>query len=174
MAMKYQIGDVVWHATFDSEQAYVTCPDCLGTGRLRVIMADGTAVSIECEGCRCGYDPPTGRIKVYDRRGRAESGVITGVRIDGDSIKYSISPCWCVAEANVYLTADEAKAAAVRLAAKADADERTRIATKEKPTRSWSWNATYHRRCIREKERDLAYHKAKLEVAAIRAKEPAP
>jgi hypothetical protein len=52
-----------------------------------------------------------------------------------------------------------------------EADERRRILAKEKDTRSWAWNATYHRKRIKEAEKQIAYHRSKLEVAALKSKE---
>jgi hypothetical protein len=51
------------------------------------------------------------------------------------------------------------------------AQEEHRLATREKPTRTWAWNATYHRGCIRKAEHDLEYHRSKLTVALIHKKE---
>ena len=48
--IKYKIGDHVWRAGFGSTDNYVTCPDCAGTKRLRVIMGDESVVSIACAG----------------------------------------------------------------------------------------------------------------------------
>ena len=39
------------------------------------------------------------------------------------------------------------------------------VTSEYKDTRSWAWNATYHRGCIRQAEKDLEYHRAKLAVA---------
>lgn len=69
---KFKIGDTVWHATFGMTETWVTCPDCGGTGRLRVTFHDETQVSIECNRCGPGYEPPTGRIKCWDRKGAVE------------------------------------------------------------------------------------------------------
>lgn len=57
------------------------------------------------------------------------------------------------------------------MAAEADAEELRRIAEKEKPTRTWSWNATYHRKEIKRCEESIARHRAKLSVASLKAKE---
>ena len=36
---------------------------------------------------------------------------------------------------------------------------------KEQQHRSWAWNATYHRKCLKEALRQVEYHTAKLNVA---------
>jgi hypothetical protein len=42
---------------------------------------------------------------------------------------------------------------------------------KTKDHRSWAWNASYHRRNIKDLERQLEYHRSKLAVCAANAKE---
>lgn len=168
--MKYDIGQEIWIATWESTTDYVTCPDCGGTGRVRVIHHDETEMSIECAGCSAGYEPPTGYVKVYVRHARAEKSTITGVEVRDGKTEWRSAKSWCLDEADVFLTETEALAAALLKAQKADAEEREKINTKEKPTRTWSWNAHYHRRQIKEAKRNLDYHTAKLAAANLKAK----
>ena len=127
---KYNLGDVVWRATFGVEEAWVTCPDCGGTGRLRVTFHDETQVSIECRNCSVGYAPPLGQVKVYDRVGKAECLVVEGIVICDGGFEYNR---W-QKEADLFATVEEAQAAAAAMAVQWDADERAKIATKEKDT----------------------------------------
>jgi uncharacterized cysteine cluster protein YcgN (CxxCxxCC family) len=176
MMAYFKIGDRVWRPAWDSTDNYVTCPDCGGTGRLRVTFHDETTVSIECRNCSVGYDPPTGRVRCYDRRPKAEPMTITGMEVNAAGVKYQCGTTTCyysVEEADVFATHDEAFTRAQEMAAAADAAERARILTKEKDTRSWAWNASYHRARIKEAQRQLDYHTAKLNVAALKAKESA-
>ena len=92
--MKYDIGQEVYHATWDTREVYVTCPDCGGTGRLRVTFHDDTQVSIECRACQSGYEPPTGRIRVYARTARATLCTITGCEVDGAHVEWRLDKCY--------------------------------------------------------------------------------
>lgn len=162
--------------TWDSQDNFVPCPDCGGTGRLRVTFHDETTVSIDCQNCSVGYASPAGRVRCYDRKPKAEQFLITGVEQNAKGVRYQSgsSSCWITLDAaEVFATHDEALAHAKELAAKQDADDRARILTKEKDTRSWAWNASYHRRGIKEAQKQLDYHAAKLNVAALKAKESA-
>lgn len=175
MIPKYKIGDAVWRATFGSSENYVTCHDCGGTGRLRVIFHDETVASIECRNCALGYDPPTGRVRCYDRIGKADLGVIAGIELTTERVSYRFGSdrfYYTVEEHELFDTEAAALARAQQIAAEHDAEERNRILTKEKDTRTWAWNASYHRQCIKRAQRDLEYHTAKLSVAKVRAKEP--
>ena len=173
--MKFTLGDIVYWGSFEATQTSVGCPDCGGTGRLRVTFHDETTVAIECTRCARGYDPPIGRITCYDRCGVTKRGEVVGLDADRGEVEYRIRSAggtYIVREAQARATEAEASVDAVRLATEADAEERRAIATKEKDTRSWAWNASYHRGCIKRAERDLTYHRAKLAVAAVKAKEP--
>ena len=172
MTPKYQIGEGVWFATFNSVEASVECPDCGGTGRLRVTFHDETMVSVECTRCQVGYNPPTGRIQCYDRVGAIDYAVITGISVESDGIRYDMPGAYHMAETEVFRDPAEARIAADNLAREYDERERAAIANKEKDTRSWAWHARYHRDEIKEARRRIAYHEAKLAVAAIKAKEP--
>lgn len=171
MDLRFQIGDTAWRATCEIRENHIQCPDCGGTGRLRVLFHDDTMVSIDCQNCGSGYNPPTGRIRVYDRTARAELTVITGVEVHGSTVEWRCEGCWIVEDGKLF--ADEASAivAAQALAVQLDSEERERILKKEKPERTWSWNAVYHRRCIKEAQRQIEYHTKKLAAANLKARD---
>ncbi len=171
--MKYEIGQEVWRASFDSADAYVVCPDCGGTARVRVMLPDDTIVSIECEGCRHGYSGSDGRIHVYDRRPVARLVNILGLEMRDGKTEWQTSDSYRVGEEDLFDTEVEAMTRARAIAADHDREERDRVNRKEKPLKSWAWHAHYHRSCIKEAERQIAYHTARLNVAKVKAKEKA-
>ena len=172
---QFNIGDSVFLARFEASEAYVTCPDCGGTGRLRMTFHDDTTVSIECRNCAAGYDPPTGRIKVYERKPSAMSIQVSGLEVGVDGVRYRLGGGlnWnYIGDAcDVFATREEAEARGQQLADAATAEELQRVYRKERDTRTWAWNASYHRKAIKEAHRQIEYHTAKLTVAAIKAKE---
>lgn len=172
MTPKFQIGQKVWRAIYDSQESSVECPDCAGTARIRCLLPDDTMVSIECEGCKLGFNPPTGRVMTYDRTPRAELGEIFGLEIYANKIEYRVRPSWIVAEEFLFDNEADALAKAARMVEDVARKELARIQSKEKPTKSWSWHVHYHRSCIRRAEKDIAYHTAKLNAARAKAKEP--
>lgn len=174
MTPRFQIGDQAWRATFDSTPAFVQCPDCCGSGRLRVIMGDDTEVSIDCQNCTRGCLGPQGVLEVYDRAPRADLVTITGIEMDADKITYRAQGApytWLVDDADLFADEQQAMARAQEIGDQLGAEERARIAHKEKDTRSWAWNASYHRKEIKEAQRRIEYHTSKLAVAALKAKE---
>ena len=174
--MRFEVGQQIWIGEFSPlAPDYETCPDCGGTGRLRVTFHDDTQVSIDCRNCAAGYDPPTGRIVVYRNRATAKQATINGLEVHGAETRWHVD-----ATAGSYRIVDdkdafesEAEAAAWAQARSAtyEAEQRAKIAQKEKDTHTWARNASYHRNNIRRAEKDIAYHTAKLKVAALRAKE---
>jgi hypothetical protein len=172
--MRYQIGQVAWLATFENHARQVPCPDCGGTGRLRVLMHDDTQMSVECRNCAIGYDSSTGRVTVHDREPRAEQVAIDGLEVTATEERYRVGSgnvYRLIESERLYDTEAEALVAARSLATQHDEEERKRILGKEKDTRSWAWNASYHRRCIERARKEIMYHESKLAVAAIKAKE---
>ncbi len=168
---RFEIGETAWMATFDSCTAYLTCPDCAGTGYNRVILPepDNTVVTIECEGCRHGFEGSDGRLRVYDRKAKAVLVTVMGVSLDGGKIEWRTSESYCVADADLFDTEEAAQEAARVLAFNENERERLRHLQKEKPLKSWSWHVHYHQQCIREAKRQIEYHSGKLDVAHVRA-----
>lgn len=162
---KFQIGDVVWRATFDSTEDWVTCPDCGGTKTLKATLFDGTEYIIDCQNCGRGWNDATGVVKLYARLPQAELGRITGVEISSDKIEYRVSPHWVVDEARLFIDRDSALVCAQKMAAEAREEEERRFLEKGKDTRSWAWHVTYHRSQIKEHERQLEYHRRKLQIS---------
>jgi hypothetical protein len=168
--MKYEIGQKLWLASWDSSEDWITCPDCGGTGRLRVTFHDETTVSIECAGCASGYNPPTGYVRVYNRHAKALPVTITGVEVRDGKTEWRTDSHYCPDECDLYDNENDCLAGALLKAKKADQEEREKIGAKEKPTRTWSWNATYHRKQIKEAQRNLEYHTKKLAAANLKSR----
>ena len=147
-ALRFQIGQEVWQATFDAEPDYVTCPECAGTGRIRCLLPNDTMVSIDCEGCRRGYDGPQGVLQVYKRTARASLVTIKGFEFRDGKVDWETTFSYRSADDDLFLTEDEAKARAISMSDAFDKADRERVNKKEKDTRSWSWNV-HHRRSLR-------------------------
>ena len=168
---KYEIGQEIWWARFETSESSIECPDCAGKGSIRCIMGDETEVTVDCQNCQIGYEEfARGRIRTYNRTPSAEKTVITGMDVSSTKTEYRVPSSYIVPEDRVFETEEEALVKAQKLADEASRQELDRIARKEKDTRSWSWNATYHRRCISRAKKDIEYHTRKLDVAGEKAK----
>lgn len=168
---KYKIGDVVWYAKMKSVEGIEPCPDCFGQRALTVIKGDGSQVSIECAGCSAGYEPPKGYVRYNKWIADVCQVTIQRIEITPQGVEYWHSESYRVREEDIFDSKEEAEKRAIVIFEEHDAQEIARIHQKEKHNRTWSWNAHYHRDCIKRAEKDLAYHTAKLNVAKIKAKE---
>jgi hypothetical protein len=173
--MRFRIGQQVWIANFQPmAPVLVTCPDCGGTGRLRVLFHDDTIVSIECRNCAAGYDPPTGMVTMHQRSVGVRKVIVTGVQMQGKEIEWHLDGtdrAWTrMEDACIFDNATDALAAAQEEQAKWEHDQDQRVLHKEKDTRTWAWNASYHRNCLKEAQRQIDYHTRKLSIASLKAK----
>lgn len=171
---KFSIGDRVWFAQVETKSYKVPCSDCLGQRALTVIMGDGEHVSINCSACERGYYGSDGVETKNQYLPAVRSGIVRGVECSGERIEYKIHisehSYW--SPKAVFATEAEARADAEVLRLQSEEQAHAEFLRREKPTRSWAFNAGYHRREIKEGERRLAYHRAKLAVAKVKAKEP--
>lgn len=169
--MRFEVGQQVWWASWGTSNDNVVCPDCQGDGRLRVTFADDTTVSIGCRNCASGYDAPTGRVRVYERTPAARLCTITGYEVTGERVRWRIDNGHIVDDGEIFDSQAVCLVRAHEMCEKENAAERARVMNKEKDTRSWAWNASYHRRQISEAKNSIEYHTAKLAVASLKAKE---
>jgi len=168
------IGDTVWHCDKGRRQTYVMCPDCMGSGRLTVIMGDGTHVGIDCECCREGAYH-TGRVSTYEWSAKCIQGEICGMEVSGKKVEYQIgTPCshYTRPENEVFDNLEGCEVHAAIAKAEFEIEEQQALQQKFKLNKNWAWNATYHRRMIRDAREQIEYHTKKLEVAKVKAKEP--
>lgn len=164
-----KIGDKIYWATFGNKHELVTCPDCSGNKRLTVIMGDGEEISIECPQCQSGCHAPTGLVSAYQYKGEVKTGIISGKSEDQDGIEYKVQSgnhsYWCVKEEDACTNNKDAQKRADKKAFDYGEKEKANFLRKEKHDRTWGWNATYHRKCIKQAKHDLEYHSKKLNIA---------
>jgi hypothetical protein len=173
---RFEVGDVVWHATFESKEKWITCPNCLGSKFAKVAFADGSEVTVECAECARGFNPPSGVVQIYEHEASVLPVVVQRAESfrgdDGEiSFSYSLSDHRGGSE-DIFDNEAEAKKCAERLAAEWKVAEEARVHHKDKSSQTWARNASYHRKCLKEAQRQLEYHTAKLNAAKIHAKEP--
>jgi hypothetical protein len=166
--MKFNIGDVVYQAQAGQEQIWVMCPECLGSGRLRVILGDDSEVSIACVCCERGYEGSPGKRHSYAFMARATAHKVTGVeaqqREDGLRVRYSFGYYSSESE-NVFATREEALTRALQLVTEHEAEEKKRLGFKEKQYKTWSWNVSYWRGEIRRAKETIQRCEDRLAVA---------
>lgn len=162
---KFNIGDTVYMAEAGPEQVCITCPECAGSGRLRVILGDSSEVSIACVCCERGYEGSPGRIHTYQYTSRTSWHEITGVEERlGQPTRYYFG-CYSSEETNLFATQEQAMERATTLAADHAAEETKRLKYREKQHKTWAWNVSYWRSKIRHAKEEIARCEARLAVA---------
>lgn len=162
--MKFQIGDTIWFASTGTREKRIVCPDCEGSRYIRVILADDIDRTIDCNCCERGWEGSRGTLYGYEHFAEAALGVIKGAAINSEGEEVYSGDGFYEKE-EVFATKEEADEVAEILALERTESEEKRMRAKEKEERTWAWNVTYHRRAIKQAEKDLAYHSAKLDVA---------
>jgi len=166
-----KIGDQVWVSRFFATSGvYVTCPDCGGTGRIRVILHDETMHSIECGNCSRGYEPPTGEVLVYTNNIEAKNVTIVEVKQSLEGIEYITNDRHVHCEHDLFDCESDALLHGQKEQDKWIEEQKRRIFEKEKDTKTWAWNVSYHKKCIKDAQKNLDYHTKKLNAANLKNK----
>ena len=176
---KFKLGDVVFMASYERHETSIVCPDCLGSAKVRVILGDGTELKIECGGCDPGgYQPSTGRIRQYDYATKITKRVITGINLTDKDVEYRLDGeaghCYIGyqnSDYRVFATEEDAKKEGEALRVKHESEENKTLLAKTKNHRTWSWNMHYHRQQITRLEREIEFHREKVEICKSHGKE---
>jgi hypothetical protein len=163
----FDIGDKVWVARWHKDKQWETCPHCLGSKYLTVIMGDKAEVTIECPCCTESDWKSSGKVAVYDYTPNADEVVLDGYEVKTTKGKRETtyrSGCWGFD--NVFATKEEALAFALAKIEQERAEDKRRMEyNKEKAEKTWAQNAIYHIEAIKGFEKQIEYHKSKLAVA---------
>ena len=172
---QFQIGDTAYHARAGQEQVWVDCPECLTSGRLRVILGDNTEVSIPCVCCERGYEGSPGRISAWKFIARVDTVIITGVETEkvGEDIRvrYRFEGCYASDGQDIFANLTEANVRADAVAAEHAAEEHKRLGYKKKQSQTWAWNVSYWRGQIRDAKKTIERAEARLNTAPKNLKE---
>jgi len=59
----YAIGQKVWWIGNGYQKETIKCPECLGSGHIKMVRGDGQVFDINCACCSHGYEQPRGTIE---------------------------------------------------------------------------------------------------------------
>lgn len=162
----FQIGDYVYVPRFQQTETKIVCPDCLGQKAVTLIMGDKQHVSIECAGCKSGYEPARGYRILHERVPSVEIGKVTSVALGEDGFLYSGDGFYNANEHQIAQDRDNAMKIAENMAASHKAEELKRFQTQKEFThRTWAWHAHYYRSKVRQAQKDIETYTAMLNVA---------
>jgi hypothetical protein len=174
---KFNFGDYVFHAAVEGATEWIPCPDCNGDGYVTIVY-QGETYTMDCEGCKRGYEGSSGRRERYTYEPIVREGTVEGVE------RYSSEPyefeyrlragsCsfWVLKEQDTFATREEAEARAVVLKKEFDNREASRVIQKLKPDKSWAWHVHYYKSQIAEAQKSIDYATLQLNAAKKHVKE---
>lgn len=160
--MRFKLGDTVFYVESSTRhQKRIPCPMCFGKKYVQIILGDDSKESIECGYCAHGFERPSGTAITWEPEAVVYKGEISGISTR-DSVRYEIG----------YRTLSGSDIFETEEAANMERDRRFKEETERaalwfrdsfitaKKTQIWS--AGYHRRCIKDLERSIGWHKLRL------------
>ena len=165
---------MVWCGEWKAYEKWEKCPDCGETRTLKVTLFDDTEYIIPCESCKYGYEEPYGSVRHYAYHAVARELIVQGMELgcfsdEKDIWQYKLGlegSCYRqVPEHELFLDEQTALNFAQARGRELEIKEAARVLMKDKPAKSWAWHVAYHRRAIKEAERNLIYHTEKLNAA---------
>jgi hypothetical protein len=167
--MTIKIGDWVFVATYGVQAKQIRCPHCLGTKFCTVIIATGEEFTVDCGSCSRAYEGSVGTITVYDYTPEVKNVQIDKIEVTSEGNQY-YSRFYTYDNSKVFLNKEDAEKEAEILTEKQRQEQADKIQRKEKDTKSWAWNASYHKKAIEKAKKDIEYHSAKLDAAKLKVK----
>jgi len=158
------VGDKIWWARCGVELVQEKCTVCYGNREVTLILGNGERVTLPCEYCACGYEAPKGYTTRYKYIAEPQYVAITGVRVNqtckGDEREYTVGH-YNLSEDVMFDTQKEATEKCAEIAVAHDKEEQRRAGcTKANKTKHFSWSAGYHRKNIKDLQRQIQYHEA--------------
>jgi hypothetical protein len=172
----FSLNEIVFVTTFSAhEQVLIECPECNGDKFVTVLAGRNPPVTVACENCKAhglGLEEfSRGTVVQNIARGSVLTAKITGIEIRNDGrVEYRTSK-GIFDQSHIFALGSQLAQLSADLMAKeyndAEAERHTR---KHRCDRTWAWNASYHRKEIKEAQRRLEYNTRALSVAARLAK----
>ncbi len=161
----YKIGQTVFVVDASPyAQTEIACPVCYGKLSVTLILGNGEHQDIECDYCSRGYHGPSGTVMDRAPHSSVAEKAVTGISHDQYGDRWRVE-CDGFTEdpANIFINAEMAEAYRARrhlevekTAADMNTDRRSHGG------KTLPWSVGYARREIKDCERRIAHHKAKL------------
>lgn len=163
---EYKIGDKVWWAHCGTREVQHACPICFGKKKVTLILGDDSEVECECDFCGKGYQHAIGYVIEHDWVAEPKQITIDGISIDhyGDkrTIRYSYLN-YCLYDEDVFDTEEEAKIQCDKKTTEHNENVRKNLYSRAQSShKSYSWSVGYSKREIKEAQRRIEWHQAKI------------
>jgi hypothetical protein len=172
---QYNVGDKVWYARVGMREVSMPCPVCYGKLAVTLILGNDNTVVLPCTFCAPGYSEPSGTITEYEWKAEPEEQAITGVNITINGNKEEReyrSNSYILYSEDVFSAREEALVRCEERIKQHEIEESTRVEhLKANAKKSFSWNAGYHLRQVKDHKKQMEYHERKAILCKARSKE---
>ena len=165
LSLPFMFGVTYWLPVGDPQKVTRPCPVCAGDRAITVILGTGERIGVPCEACGNDYDGPHGVIEEWEHKPGAVPFVPATVESLYDHRWSLRSTDGAVADWDeLRATEAEALAEATKRAAAAHEHNMAMSQHKKANAKEHGWSIRYHRECIARLEREIGWHREKIEA----------
>lgn len=164
MDTPFEIGRTYYLPKYSPTEKREPCPICYGAKVVTIILGNDERVTVECDGCGIGYESPRGFVNssVWD-------AAVHPFTVESVTSMYGDD--WYLkskeGDTSNWKTLCETEAEALEesrhhIQKMIDENMRRSATSNKQKLKTKTWHVRYHEDCIRELERKIAWHRAKV------------
>ena len=164
----FQLGDTVYVVQeCRSVPVQKTCPVCFGKRCVTVILGNGELENVLCEYCGNGYEGPRGYVVDHEPQSAVRQAIITGASFTNCKWEFALDYGRTgTGESELYRDEESAEAARAKLMEETKKEEASVLTNRVNYSKTkLTWRVGYHRKRIRDLEREAEHHRKLLCVA---------
>ena len=169
----FQLGDTVYVVQgCRSVPVQKTCPVCFGKRCVTIILGNGELENVMCDYCGKGYEGPRGYVVDYELHSAVRQAIITGASFTNHKWEFALDYGRTgTGESELYRDEESAEAARSKLMEKMKKEEAWMTENRLNYSKTnLTWRVGYHRKRLRDLEREAEYHRKMLCVAVEKRK----
>ena len=149
-----------------------TCPVCFGKRCVTIILGNGELENVMCDYCGKGYEGPRGYVVDYELHSAVRQAIITGASFTNHKWEFALDYGHTgTGESELYRDEASAEAARAKLMEERKKEEASLLANRLNYSKTkLTWRVGYHRKRLRDLEREAEYHRKMLCVAVEKRK----
>lgn len=164
----FQLGDTVYVVQgCRCVPVEKTCPVCFGKRCVTVILGNGKLENVMCEYCGNGYEGPRGYVVDHEPQFAVRQAIITGASFTNHKWEFALDYGRTgTGESELFRDEESAEAARAKLMEEIKKEEACASTNRLNYSKTkLTWRVGYHRKRIRDLEREVEHHRKLLCVA---------
>lgn len=158
-ACPFTVGTTYYKPINQPENVRIPCPVCNGNKCVTIILGTGEHLDVPCEACGIGFHVSRGFIEEYQYTPRTVPftlASIEGYAYDEWTLKSELGEQSY--GSSLFEHEADALAAAHKQADEQQANNARAYSQTKSSAKKMTWSVRYHRSCIKDLERKIAYH----------------